>query len=126
MSVPVRTDADWSLLFEWRRTSELLGTSEVVVTWETDREPEGGWGLQRDGVYRLRYFGVWKKLGGEITVFEAASSPFTLARGAEERLRGRGGLGSLCAAFVGFWFVLKLRLFGNDEREGRIWAMFPP
>ncbi|CAN8105986.1 unnamed protein product [Discula destructiva] len=75
----VRTDADWSLVFRWRRTSGLLGTSEVKITWETDREVDGAWGLQRGGLYRLRYFGDWKKLGGEITPFEAASAPFTLA-----------------------------------------------
>lgn len=75
----VRTDEDWSLLFEWRRTSGLLGTSKVEVTWETDREVEGGWGLRRGGMYRLRYFGDWKALGGEITAFAGASAPFTLA-----------------------------------------------
>lgn len=73
----VRTDADWSLLFQWRRTSELLATSEVEVTWETDRED--GAGLERGGLYRLRYFGDWKSLSGTVTGFEGASAPFQLA-----------------------------------------------
>lgn len=73
----IRTDADWSLLFRWKRTSDLLATSEVQVTWETDREEEKD--LDRGGVYRLRYFGDWKSLGGTITGFEGESAPFQLA-----------------------------------------------
>ncbi|KAJ4396694.1 hypothetical protein N0V93_000915 [Gnomoniopsis smithogilvyi] len=73
----IRTDADWSLVFRWKRTSDLLATSEVEVTWETDREDEKE--LDRGGVYRLRYFGDWKSLGGTITGFEGESAPFQLA-----------------------------------------------
>ncbi|PSR74027.1 Neutral/alkaline nonlysosomal ceramidase [Coniella lustricola] len=77
----VRDDADWSLLFEWKRTSDLLGTSEVKITWETDREVSFAGG-PRDhvpsGVYRLRYFGDSKSLGGTITPFEGTSAAFTL------------------------------------------------
>ncbi|RMY08688.1 hypothetical protein D0868_04659 [Hortaea werneckii] len=38
----VRRDVDWSLVFEWRRTSEVVGTSEVQIKWETGWEM-GGW-----------------------------------------------------------------------------------
>lgn len=72
-----RADGDWSLVFRWRRMSELLATSEVEVTWETDREDEQG--LEKGGVYRLRYFGDWKSLGGTVTGFEGESAPFRLA-----------------------------------------------
>ncbi|KAI7371961.1 Neutral/alkaline nonlysosomal ceramidase [Hortaea werneckii] len=34
----VRRDVDWSLVFEWRRTSEVVGTSEVQISWETGWE----------------------------------------------------------------------------------------
>lgn len=71
----VRDDKDWSLLFRWTRTSELLATSEVEVVWETDREDEEG--LER-GMYRLRYFGDSKSLGGKITPFEGMSGVFAL------------------------------------------------
>jgi len=67
----VRDDADWTLVFEWRRTSEILGTSEVVVLWEVDADAE-------PGEYRLRYFGDSKALGGGITAFEGASGAFTV------------------------------------------------
>lgn len=75
--VTVRDDADWSLLFEWKRTSDVFATSVVQVTWETDREDpdavdKGG------GVYRLRYFGDHKSIGGTITAFEGTSGTFTL------------------------------------------------
>lgn len=74
----VRDDADWSLLFEWKRTSDLLGTSEAKVTWETDREVSGSGNEMQRGVYRFRYFGDWKSLGGTVTSFNGTSSAFTL------------------------------------------------
>lgn len=67
----VRDDNDWHLVFRWRRTSELLATSEVTVTWETETWTE-------PGVYRIRYFGDSKSLGGAITPFEGVSGEFTV------------------------------------------------
>ncbi|KAI0505936.1 Neutral/alkaline nonlysosomal ceramidase [Xylaria bambusicola] len=68
----VRDDADWHLVFRWRRVSELLGTSEVAVTWETvDPWAEAG-------TYRIKYFGSAKSLGGKITEFEGVSGTFEL------------------------------------------------
>lgn len=73
--VMVRDDSDWSLLFQWKRISDVLATSEVQITWETDREDPSE---VEKGVYRLRYFGDHKSLGGTITAFEAMSGIFTL------------------------------------------------
>lgn len=70
-----RDDRDWSLVFRWSRTSEVLATSEVEITWETDREEDGE---VQPGVYRLRYFGDWKSLAGTITPFEGTTTSFTL------------------------------------------------
>ncbi|KAJ9141641.1 Neutral ceramidase [Pleurostoma richardsiae] len=67
----VRDDADWDLVFRWRRTSEVLGTSEVEIVWETGEEDE-------EGTYRIRYFGDAKSLSGVVRAFEGVSSPFTL------------------------------------------------
>ncbi|KAK8021418.1 neutral ceramidase [Apiospora arundinis] len=72
MWVTVHDDNDWHLVFRWRRTSEILATSEVTITWETQAETE-------PGVYRIRYFGDSKSLGGSITPFEGVSREFTLA-----------------------------------------------
>ncbi|KAI1773443.1 Neutral/alkaline nonlysosomal ceramidase [Hypoxylon cercidicola] len=68
----VRDDSDWHLVFSWHRTSELLGTSEAQITWET-ADP---WA--EPGRYRFRYFGDAKSLAGEITEFEGVSGEFEL------------------------------------------------
>ncbi|KAK3900739.1 Neutral/alkaline nonlysosomal ceramidase [Staphylotrichum tortipilum] len=67
----VREDADWSLVYNWRRTNEILGTSEVEIVWETEDWVE-------PGVYRIRYYGDAKSLGGDITAFEGVSSVFSV------------------------------------------------
>ncbi|ORY68716.1 Neutral/alkaline nonlysosomal ceramidase [Pseudomassariella vexata] len=69
--IVVRDDSDWHLVFRWRRTSELLATSEVEITWETEEWTE-------PGIYRLKYYGNAKSLSGEITEFEGISRDFTL------------------------------------------------
>ncbi|KAI0388457.1 Neutral/alkaline nonlysosomal ceramidase [Xylariaceae sp. FL0594] len=68
----VRDDRDWHLVYSWRRTSELLATSEVVIKWETT-DP---WA--ESGIYRLRYYGDAKGIGGRITAFEGVSGEFEL------------------------------------------------
>ncbi|USW53918.1 Putative neutral/alkaline nonlysosomal ceramidase, neutral/alkaline non-lysosomal ceramidase [Septoria linicola] len=95
----VRDDEDWSLVYEWKRTSTALGTSEVKVSWETKWET-GAWregrndggregktdlmtrrgGPYKDlrGRYRLRYYGDAKALGGRITPFEGVSGEFEI------------------------------------------------
>jgi neutral ceramidase len=67
----VRDDSDWSLIFNWKRTSEVLGTSEVEIVWETERWAE-------PGQYRLKYYGDSKSIGGTITSFEGSSREFVL------------------------------------------------
>jgi neutral ceramidase len=67
----VRSDEDWSLVFNWWRTNEIMGTSEVEIVWETEDWAERG-------VYRIRYHGDAKSLGGNIEAFEGTSSAFTL------------------------------------------------
>ncbi|KAI0594655.1 Neutral/alkaline nonlysosomal ceramidase [Biscogniauxia sp. FL1348] len=67
----VRNDGDWHLVFRWRRINELLATSEVEITWET--EP---WAAL--GRYRLRYFGDAKSLAGSLTPIEGISGEFEL------------------------------------------------
>ncbi|TKA83943.1 hypothetical protein B0A55_00245 [Friedmanniomyces simplex] len=94
----VRGDGDWSLVYEWKRTSTVAGTSEVSVSWETGWETgawraEGSVGLddahgdlllrgddgdELKGLYRLRYYGDAKALGGNITPFEGVSGEFKI------------------------------------------------
>ncbi|KAI8955442.1 Neutral/alkaline nonlysosomal ceramidase [Xylaria longipes] len=68
----VRDDTDWSLVYTWNRTNEVLGYSEVTISWETalDAEP---------GTYRMKYFGDSKALfNGAITAFTGTSNSFAL------------------------------------------------
>jgi len=68
--VRVRDDADWSVIYRWRRTSSVLATSEVDVEWEIEDEVEGG-------RYRIRYFGASKTpVSGNIVQFEGVSGVF--------------------------------------------------
>ena len=66
----VRDDSDWNLLFRWRRTSSVLGTSEVTVEWEIDDELELG-------KYRICYWGASKTpVTGKIVQFAGTSGEF--------------------------------------------------
>ena len=70
---PVRTDADWSLVFRWRRTNSVLATSEVTISWEIEKGTESG-------VYRLRYYGDAKApVTGAVSGFEGVSGDFFVA-----------------------------------------------
>ncbi|KAI1343016.1 Neutral/alkaline nonlysosomal ceramidase [Xylariaceae sp. FL0016] len=69
----VRDDADWSLVYTWTRTNELLGYSEVTISWETEADAA-------PGTYRTVYYGDWKALlTGKITAFEGSSDSYTLS-----------------------------------------------
>lgn len=67
----VRDDSDWDLIFNWIKTSEVLGTSVVDIVWETSPST-------MPGTYRLAYFGDSKAVGGTITPFEGRSADFVL------------------------------------------------
>lgn len=68
--IPHKDDRDWSLIFAWRRTSSVLATSEVTLTWEIEPDTE-------EAIYRLRYFGASKTpVTGAIEEFEGASRVF--------------------------------------------------
>lgn len=72
--VRVRDDADWSLVFRWRRTSTVLATSEVDISWEIETD-----GSVKPGMYRVRYFGARKAVfGGEVAQFEGLSGVFEI------------------------------------------------
>lgn len=69
--VRTRDDSDWTLIFNWDRTSSVLGTSEVEIVWETEE-----WAAS--GRYRIKYYGDSKAVGGKITAFEGTSGNFNL------------------------------------------------
>ena len=68
----IRDDKDWELVYNWKRTNGLTGTSDVTITWESKSSDRGG-------RYRLKYYGDWKNgIGGKISPFEGTSGVFTL------------------------------------------------
>ncbi|PWY76277.1 neutral/alkaline nonlysosomal ceramidase [Aspergillus heteromorphus CBS 117.55] len=77
----VRTDSDWNLLYNWKRTSTALGYSEVTFQWQIEDEyyNTGNPDRVQSGKYRFHYYGDWKSLSGKITAFEGTSEPFTVA-----------------------------------------------
>ncbi|KAG0650469.1 Neutral ceramidase 2 [Hyphodiscus hymeniophilus] len=68
----VRDDADWSLVYTWVRDDSLLGTSHVVISWESETDAAAG-------TYRIKYYGDSKALGGTISAFTGTSNQFTLS-----------------------------------------------
>jgi neutral ceramidase len=72
--VQVRDDSDWFLVYRWKRTSTVLGTSEVTLSWEIEHGTFAG-------MYRFRYLGDAKALTGKITAFEGTSGVFNVADG---------------------------------------------
>lgn len=74
---PIRDDSDWSLLFEWKRVSTALGTSEVTITWEIEDSDQVVSSTLSGGRFRIRYFGASKTpITGDIVQFEGVSGEF--------------------------------------------------
>ncbi|EPQ55350.1 Neutral/alkaline nonlysosomal ceramidase [Gloeophyllum trabeum ATCC 11539] len=67
-----RTDSHPSTTYQWARTSTLLGTSTVNVSWCVELGTP-------TGTYRLKYYGDAKALSGAITPFEGTSGNFTVS-----------------------------------------------
>ncbi|KAF7326382.1 Neutral ceramidase [Mycena venus] len=68
----VKTDSHPSTLYQWARTSTILGTSTVNISWTIESGTPAG-------TYRLRYFGDSKPLIGSISAFTGTSSNFTVS-----------------------------------------------
>ena len=69
--VTVRDDWDWYLSLTWAREDWILGTSNVVLSWESETYAE-------PGTYRFHYYGDAKSIFGAISSFEGVSNNFTL------------------------------------------------
>ena len=65
----VRDDSDWALTFHWRRTSNLLGISEVDIEWDIEE-------TAASGDYRMRYYGDAKSVRGVLSSVEGVSGVF--------------------------------------------------
>lgn len=62
--IPVATDADWETKFQWRRTSMILGSSQVTITWEIPQDVKPGeYRIRHNGYYRYVLGGVYPYYG---------------------------------------------------------------
>ncbi|KAL0955527.1 hypothetical protein HGRIS_001765 [Hohenbuehelia grisea] len=68
----VRSDSHPSTIFRWSRTSTVLGTSTVDISWTIESGTPAG-------TYRIVYFGDSKPLIGSISGFMGISSSFTVS-----------------------------------------------
>ncbi|PFH50435.1 hypothetical protein AMATHDRAFT_60966 [Amanita thiersii Skay4041] len=68
----VRSDSHPSTILRWTRTSTVLGTSTVDITWTIESGMPAG-------TYRISYFGDSKPLIGSISSFSGVTSNFTIA-----------------------------------------------
>lgn len=72
----IRSDRDWSLVYHWERKSTVLGTSEVRISWEIEHNKQ----FDTTQLYRIRYYGDAKSLGGAIRAFEGTSGTFYVGK----------------------------------------------
>ena len=66
-------DDDWSVKMEWKRPLLVSPLSFATVVWQI---PEAA----PQGVYRLRHFGAYKHILGEVKYYTGTSSAFVLQR----------------------------------------------
>ncbi|KAH7917899.1 Neutral/alkaline nonlysosomal ceramidase [Leucogyrophana mollusca] len=64
--ITVRTDSHPSTVYQWNRTSTILGTSTVQISWT----------IEEAGTYQIVYYGDSKPLIGSISPFTGTSSSF--------------------------------------------------
>ncbi|KOX71112.1 Neutral ceramidase [Melipona quadrifasciata] len=67
--VPVANDASWETKFEWQRMSMVLGSSQVIITWQV---PEN----IKPGEYRIRHNGYYRYILGGIFPYYGVSNHF--------------------------------------------------
>lgn len=70
--VTVKSDAHPSTTLKWNRTSTILGTSTVDISWTIESGTPSG-------TYRIVYYGDSKPLIGSISSFSGISSTFTVS-----------------------------------------------
>lgn len=73
--VVVATDSDWETWFVWRRTSFLLGQSQVELYWELGGGGEDASTVEA-GSYRMRHFGAFKKIFGGVFSYVGVTNVF--------------------------------------------------
>ena len=69
--IPAVTIFLYFFRFRWRRTSTVLGHSEVDIQWDIPAS-------QKPGTYKISYYGNSKPLVGQISPFSGETKPFVV------------------------------------------------
>lgn len=67
--MPIATDADWETKFQWTRTSVILGSSQVTITWEIPQDI-------KPGEYRIRHNGYYRYILGGVYPYYGVTNHF--------------------------------------------------
>ncbi|XP_012227220.1 neutral ceramidase [Linepithema humile] len=67
--IPVATDADWETKFQWTRTSMILGSSQVTITWKIPQDV-------KPGEYRIRHNGYYRYILGGVYPYYGVTNHF--------------------------------------------------
>lgn len=69
--IPVATDANWETKFEWTRTSVILGSSQVTITWQIPQDV-------KPGEYRIRHNGYYRYILGGVYPYYGVTNHFQI------------------------------------------------
>ncbi|MEI5908133.1 neutral/alkaline non-lysosomal ceramidase N-terminal domain-containing protein [Bacillus spongiae] len=69
--ITIANDGDWETKFKWNRESTLLGTSSSLIEWSIPEDTA-------TGTYRIKHFGAYQTLLGNVYEYEGTSSTFTV------------------------------------------------
>ncbi|XP_017893250.1 neutral ceramidase isoform X2 [Ceratina calcarata] len=78
--VPIATDANWETKFEWKRTSVVLGSSQVTITWQVPEDI-------KPGEYRIRHNGYYRYILGGVFPYYGISNHFQVVANTSSRER---------------------------------------
>ncbi|XP_066591652.1 neutral ceramidase [Prorops nasuta] len=76
----IATDADWETKFEWTRTSVVLGSSQVTVTWQIPNDV-------KPGEYRIRHNGYYRYILGGVYPYQGFTKTFYVNAETNQRRR---------------------------------------
>ncbi|XP_024944699.1 neutral ceramidase isoform X3 [Cephus cinctus] len=74
----VATDADWETTFVWERTSVVLGSSDVLISWKVPDDVE-------PGHYRIRHNGHYRYILGGVYPYQGVTNQFQVLTSAVKR-----------------------------------------
>lgn len=80
--LPIATDADWETKFQWTRTSVILGSSQVTITWEISQDV-------KPGEYRVKHNGYYRYILGGVYPYYGVTNNFRVEVPGLQKIRKR-------------------------------------